>query len=354
MSTTMLAGQLDLATRDFAVEEVPIPEPGPGEVRVRVKAAGVCLSDVHLIDGSISPSFAQPEILDAGRLTLGHEVAGEIDVVGDGVIGTWAPGTRVVVESGKTCGRCTGCVRRRPCEQGLTLGVDYHGGWAEYLVVPEESVIAIPASLPFEQAAIIPDAVSTPYSAIVESGRVRPGQSVGIWGIGGLGAHAVAIARMVGAVPVIAVDPSPAARDRAMAYGADAALDPTDPSFVDRIGELTGGRGLEVAFDVAGHPAVRSQAVPLLAPGADLVLVGLTPEAITIDDSVLFTFLGRGVRGHLPGHADAVSELIALVGGGRLDLAPSVTARMPLADAATAVKHLEHKIGDPIRIVLEP
>lgn len=159
-----------------------------------------------------------------------------------------------------------------------TRGVDYDGGWAQYAIARHDTLVAIPDPLPFDQAAIIPDAVSTPYAAIVVSADVRPAQAVGIWGAGGLGAHGVRLARLAGAAPVIAVDPLAAARDRALDFGADLALDPADPGFAEAVAGATGGRGLDAAFDFAGVGAVRDQATGVLARGGVLVLVGLTPS----------------------------------------------------------------------------
>lgn len=345
---TMLAGRLHLDTQTFAVEEVPVPTPGIGEVLIEVRAAGVCLSDVHLIDGSIAPEFP------VGAVTLGHEVAGVIHALGPDLRGDWAPGMRVVLQPGQSCGQCASCVRRSPCRQPLTRGVDYDGGWAQYAIAREDTLAPIPDHLPFDQAAIIPDAVSTPYAAIIETGAVRPAQAVGIWGAGGLGAHGIRLARLVGAAPIIAVDPLPKARERARAFGADFAFDPTAPDFTDAVYRATGGRGLDVAFDFAGFPAVREQAASVLGPGGILVLAGLHPAPITLPDSTGFTSRSNQIRGHYGSGPDHVLQVIDLAAAGRIDLAPSVTAHIPLAEAADAVAQLEKKIGDPIRLVLIP
>ncbi|GHB32609.1 alcohol dehydrogenase [Streptomyces viridiviolaceus] len=352
--STMLAGRLHLDTRTFAVEEVPVPVPGPGEVLVEVRAAGVCLSDVHLIDGSLSPLFPVDAVRSSRAITLGHEVAGVVHTLGPDTRGTWTPGQRVVLQSGQACDTCEGCLRRSTCRQPLTLGVDYDGGWAEYVIARQENLVLIPDDLPFDQAAIIPDAVSTPYAAILETGVVRPAHAVGIWGAGGLGVHAVRIARMVGAAPIIVVDPLPTARERALAFGADIALDPASPDFAQAVGLATGGRGIQVAFDFAGVPAVRAQAISVLGPEGVLVLAGLTPEPITVDDSLGFCFQLNQIRGHYGSGPEHVEELVRLVSAGRIDLAPSVSARVPLAEAADAVSRLENKTGDPIRLVLTP
>ncbi|MFJ9732608.1 zinc-binding dehydrogenase [Streptomyces sp. NPDC101171] len=346
---TMLAGRFHLDSRKFAVEEVPIPVPGPGEVLIEVKAAGVCLSDVHLLDGSLVPLFATSD-----TVTVGHEVSGVIHTLGPDLKRGLTAGTRVALEAGKTCGTCAGCVRRRPCTQMLTAGIDYDGGWAEYVVVREDTVIPIPDSLPFDQAAIIPDAVSTPYAAVVGTAGVRPAQSVGVWGVGGVGAHNVRLARLVGAAPIIAVDPLPGARERALAFGADHALDPAAPDFADQVREATGGRGLDFAFDCAGVPAVRDQAASVLGMGGSLILVGITPKPLTIAEGLTFNYLQKQVRGHYGGSPESVSELVRLTAAGRLDLAPSITDHIPLVDAADAVSRLENKTGDPIRLILVP
>ncbi|MEV5662132.1 zinc-binding dehydrogenase [Streptomyces flaveolus] len=351
---TMQAGRLRLDTRTFAVEEVPIPVPGPGEVLVEVRAAGVCLSDVHLIDGSLSPFFPTDAVTEAGAVTLGHEVAGVVHTLGPDVKGGWTPGQRVVLQAGEACGDCGGCLRRMTCHRPLTRGLDYDGGWAQYTIAREGTLLPIPDDLPFDQAAIIPDAVSTPYAAIVGTGAVRPAQAVGIWGAGGLGAHAVRLARMVGAAPIIAIDPLPSARERALVFGADVALDPLAPGFAEAVREATAGRGLDVAFDFAGVGAARAQAASVLGPFGSLVLAGLTPEPVTIADSIGFCFNVNQVRGHYGSEPEHVEQLVGLASAGRIDLAPSITAHVPLAEAADAVARLEKKVGDPIRLVLTP
>jgi D-arabinose 1-dehydrogenase-like Zn-dependent alcohol dehydrogenase len=346
---TMLAGRFHLDSKKFVVEEVPIPAPGPGEVLVEVKAAGVCLSDVHLIDGSLVPLFAT-----ADTITVGHEVSGVIHTHGPGLRRDLAAGTRVTLEAGQSCDECTDCARRRPCTRMRTRGIDYDGGWAQYVIAREDTLIPIPDQLPFDQAAIIPDAVSTPYAAVVATAGVRPAQSVGVWGVGGVGAHNVRIARLVGAAPIIAVDPLPSARERALAFGADLALDPAADDFADQVHTATAGRGLDFAFDCAGVPAVREQAAAVLGQHGALILVGITPQPLTITEGLTFNYLAKQVRGHYGGFPESVSELVRLASTGRLDLAPSITDHVPLTEAADAIHRLERKTGDPIRLILVP
>ncbi|MDH6109489.1 D-arabinose 1-dehydrogenase-like Zn-dependent alcohol dehydrogenase [Kitasatospora sp. MAP12-15] len=333
----MLAGRLNIRTRVLSMEEVSTPHAGPGEVRIKVAAAGVCLSDVHLIEGSLTPLR-----LSGDTVTLGHENAGTIDEVGDGVTGL-AAGQRVLLRAGEPRG---GVV--------FTRGVDYDGGWAEYAVARADTVVPIPDSLPFEQACFIPDAVSTPWAAITTTAQTRPAQAVGVWGVGGLGAHAVQLLRLVGAAPIVAVDPLPAARERALAFGADIALDPADEQFAKAVANATGGTGLSVAFDFAGVPQVREQAIGCLGELGKLVLVGLSDQPITVTDGTRFSYLGQQILGHYGSRAEHIQQLVALAELGRLDLSRSVSEILPLAEAPEAVRRLASKQGNPIRIVLRP
>ncbi|WP_101255752.1 zinc-binding dehydrogenase [Streptomyces barkulensis] len=334
---TVLAGRLDVKTRAFSVEEVPTPRPGPGEVLVKVEAAGVCLSDVHLIDGTLTPLY-----LPGDTVTLGHEVAGVVAEPGAGVT-RWRPGQRVLLQAGEE-------------RDGVvwTRGVDYDGGWAEYAVAAESTLVRIPDELPFEQAAIIPDAVSTPWAAVTATARTEPARPAGVWGAGGLGAHGVQLLRLVGAAPIIAVDPLPEARERALAFGADLAFSPDDPELPARVRGETGGAGLAFAFDFAGVPAVREQAVRCLGPGGRLVLVGLTDQPLTITDGTAFSYFQQQVLGHYGSSDEHVVQLVELVRRHRLDFSRSVSGVLPLAEAREAVDRLLRKEGNPVRLILRP
>lgn len=333
----MLAGRLNVRTREFAVVEVPTPVPGPGQVRIKVGAAGVCLSDVHLIDGPLRPLY-----LGGDEVTLGHEVAGTVDLLGPDV-STWQVGQRVLLQAGELRG-----------ETVYTRGVDYDGGWAQYALARQDTLVAIGDDLPFEQACFIPDAVSTPWAAITATAEVVPAHSVGVWGAGGLGAHAIMLLRVVGASPIIAVDPLPTARERALAFGADLALDPSDPTLEQKITQATGGAGLSYAFDFAGVQAVREQAIHTLGRLGKLVLVGLTDKPVVIADGTRFSYLQQQVLGHYGSEPAHVQQLVTLINTGRVEFSRSVSEVLPLTDAPIAIDHLRNKVGNPIRIVLTP
>ena len=337
MNDTMTAVRFDVLSKALTVKSVPIPTPAAGHVLVKVEAAGVCLSDVHIAQGHIVPRRIR-----SGELTLGHEVSGTVAAVGaDG--GDWEIGQRVALQP--VIARADG---------NHTLGVDYDGGWAEYVSTPAGTLELIPDSMSFEVAAIIPDAVSTPWSAITSTAAVRAGETVGVWGVGGLGAHAIQLLRLVGAAPIVAVDPSAVARGRALRLGADTALDPMAAEFGDQLRTATGGHQLDVAFDFAGVSASHQQAFSALARHGRLVLVGLSSRPFTIEDSNTFSVFQQRVIGHFGLQTRDIPDLIRLESLGRLDLSGSISDILPLQDAAEAIRRLDQKVGDPIRLILRP
>ena len=327
----MKAGRITVSTRKFSVTDVPIPQPAPGEVRIKVGAAGVCLSDVHFLDGTLSPGY-----LKGDEVTLGHEVAGTIDELGEGVH-TFVKGDRVIVIAGE----------RNEKNQITTLGFDYDGGYAEYVVTKAALLVKIPDNLPFEEAAIIPDAVSTPWAAISSTAKIQKGESAAVFGVGGLGIHAVQLLKLIGASKVIAIDPRPEARHKALEIGADFAFDPADE-------ELKKHRGLNAAFDFAGVTPVRKQALSLLGEQGRLVIVGIANEPITIPNDMAFTYMRTQIFGHYGSEPVHTKELVEFIKQGKLHLSKSVSEVMPLDQAAKALEKLEKKIGNPIRIVLKP
>jgi len=345
--SSMVAARYQASDKSLKVMEVPIPEPGPAEVLVKVEACGICLSDVHLIDGSI-PAI-HPEVIP------GHESFGTVVTAGDMAAG-WQEGARVTLAGGKNCGECQNCKTGRmdECLSFQIMGFHYDGAWAEYIKVPFYTLAPVPEGIAPEQAAILADAVATPYAALKDRAKLQVGESVGLWGIGGLGTHAVQLARMMGAAVVIAIDPLASARARAIALGADAAIDPKTEDVQKRVYEITDGRRLDVAVDLVGANVVISQAVSCLGRNGRAVMVGLSLEPLALEPSLLFGVQSHAVLGHLGYQKRHLDELVRLLASGRLDLSASISDVMPLIEVNEGVRRLAEKDGDPVRLIVTP
>ncbi|HET7073749.1 MAG TPA: zinc-binding dehydrogenase [Mycobacterium sp.] len=347
MTPTMRAERFYADTKKIALEDVPIPQPGPGEVLVKVAFCGICHSDLSLINGTFP---AQAPVV-----TQGHEASGIIAEVGPDVSG-WAEGDRVVVAAGRPCQKCPNCRRGdvMNCLRIQLMAFAYDGAWAEYTVAQAAGLTRVPDNVPLEQAAILADAVSTPYGAVVRTGKVSVGESVAVWGVGGIGTHIVQLARLVGAVPVIAIDINPAVMDRALAVGADYSFDSRDDALRDKIAEITGGRLLDVAFDAVGLKATFEQALGCLTSAGRLVAVGMSAEAPTIGPTSMFGLTRKQVLGHLGYQNVDIETLAKLVSAGRLDLSRSISEIVALEDISLGIEKLERQDGNPIRILVKP
>jgi threonine dehydrogenase-like Zn-dependent dehydrogenase len=230
----------------------------------------------------------------------------------------------------------------------------YDGAWAEFTVALAAGLTRVPDNVPLEQAAILADAVSTPFGAVVHTGKVGIGESVGVWGVGGVGTHIVQLARLVGAAPIIALDINPVVRDRALELGADHAFDSRDPDVKAKIADLTGGRGLDVAFDAVGVKVTFEQALDCLTVGGRMVAVGMSAESPSVGPTSMFGLFQKKVLGHL-GYENADIETLAkLVSLGRLDLSRSISRVIGLEEIQAGIDALDHADGNPIRILVAP
>lgn len=343
----MKAARFYQAGTPLALEDIPRPDPGPGEVLVRVRACGICGSDIHIVYEGVTPTAFAP-------ITLGHEPAGEVAELGPGVQG-FALGNRVAVCPFIVCGKCRNCTdgRSQICLERKCIGIQAEGALAEYVVVPASNLVPLPDNVPFEQGAIITDAVATPFHALTVTGRLRAGETVAVFGCGGLGVHGVKLARLAGAALVIAVDVRGSALERAQAAGADLTLNAADVDVVEAIHQATGG-GVDLACELVGVNASISQAVDSVRIGGRAVVAGLGAEPITVSPPVKFVRQETALLGSYGFTVSETAELVGLVATGRLDIADSVSARFPLADINQALDSLHQKTNDPVRIVIEP
>jgi 2-desacetyl-2-hydroxyethyl bacteriochlorophyllide A dehydrogenase len=328
------------------VRDVPVPPVGDRDILVRVKAAGICHSDVHYRSGA-SPVGPLPQ-------TLGHEVAGVVESVGDQVSGL-AAGDRVCLHYLLTCGDCTFCTsgHEQFCPHGQMLGKHTDGGYAEFIVVPARSAVPLPDEIPFEQGAILMCSSATSFHALRKA-RLAAGETVAVFGAGGLGMSAIQLAHAFGALDVYAVDIDQAKLDLAASYGAipvnAASWDP-----VAEIRRLSGGRGVDVTLEVIGLKETMEQAVQSLAILGRAVLAGIADRPFQIDSYT--QLLGR--EAEVIGSSDHLLHemplLLELARRGSLDLSRVVARTVPLeAGPVNEVMDALAGFGGVVRTVITP
>ena len=292
---------------------------------VRVMAAGICHSDAHYRSGVGSTRHP---------LTLGHEVAGVVAAAAGTGVSSPRVGDRVCLHYLVTCGDCMDCRagREQFCATGQMIGKDRDGGFAELVCVPARNAHPLPDTIPFEQGAIMMCSSATALHALRKA-RVRTGETVAVFGVGGLGVSAVQLARALGASAVYAVDLNPAKLALAGRLGA-VPIDARSGDPVQAIRDATGGRGVDAALELIGSARTMEQAVQSLAPQGRAALAGLTQERLSV--APYRDVLGReaeiiGVSDHL---ASEIGELMQFVAQGALDLGQAVTRVVPLEAAA--------------------
>jgi alcohol dehydrogenase, propanol-preferring len=332
------------APEDVRIDTVPVPRPGAGEVLVRIRACGVCASDLHVVTGVTPHGPDLPQV-------LGHEPAGEIAAIG-AQVEDWMVGDRVALLAARPCGRCGYCLagRENLCLSVEVAGIDTHGAQAEFALADARYLAPIPADLPFEQAAIVTDAVATPYHAL-KRGGVGEGSTVAIFGLGGLGMHALLLAKLAGAAHVIGVDVDEVNLQRALDWGADEVVDASDGRPSRRIRELTEG-GVDRSFEFVGLAETLDQAVKSLRPGGRATIAGLSPAAISTVPIARFVAQETELVGAFGSTPQDLGELFDLIEEGRLDLGRSVTDVLAIDGFPDSLRRLETREGNPIRMVV--
>ncbi len=347
------------------VDDLEVAEPGPGQVRVRVQHCGLCHSDLGLIDGE-NPAMRLP-------LALGHEAAGVVESVGPGVgAGQLQVGDRVVLTPCPPCGACYWCVRGEHalCVQadailtstfadgstGLSRGgeVVYRGlgvgGFAEAALVHATGAVRIPGDVPTEIACVVGCAVQTGVGAVLNTAAVEPGASVLVMGAGGIGLSIVQGARLAGAAQIVVSDPVAERREVAGRLGATHVVDPSSEDVVTRSHEITGGIGVDYAFDAAGSAALVQAGIQAARKGGTIVLVGAVPihQPVTISPAALFGVQEKKLIGCILGSCNSqrdVPRFIALWRAGKLDLEGLISASYPLERINDALDELRARRG---------
>jgi propanol-preferring alcohol dehydrogenase len=342
----MRAVQLIEAGRLLELVELPIPEPGPRDVLVKVCAAGICHSDAHYRSGR-SPANPLP-------LTLGHEVAGIVAKTGRDV-SNLKEGDRVCIHYLATCGDCEYCLRGQEqfCRSGAMMGKHRNGGFADYVVMPGRSVFRLPEEVPFVQGAILMCSSATALHSLNQA-HLRPGETVAVFGIGGLGCSAIRLAQLMGAGMVFAVDIRPEKLELARELGA-ISVSATAGDPVREILRLTSGRGVDVALEMIGLPTTIRQAISCLAIRGRAALAGITEQSFEVwpyRELINKEAEIIGVSDHV---AQELPFLLETAKTGKLNLAKVVTRTVPLeAGAINEVLDNLDVSGKDIRVVVQP
>jgi D-arabinose 1-dehydrogenase-like Zn-dependent alcohol dehydrogenase len=327
-------------------QQIDVPTVGARDVLIRVRAAGICHSDAHYRAG-VSPVARLP-------MTLGHEVAGVIEAVGEAVT-KFQTGDRVCVHYLVSCGECEFCKAgtEQFCPAAEMIGKHRDGGYAEFIAVPQRSVFQLPAEIPFEQGAILMCSSATSLHALKKA-RLRAGETVAVFGVGGLGISAVQLAKNLGAAEVFAVDINPAKLSLAQSFGARP-VNARERDPVARLLEMTNQRGVDVALELVGSAMTMRQAVQSLATLGRGALVGLTQD--TFEVAPYRELLNKeaeiiGVSDHL---ASEIPVLLDLVCERKLDLSGNIIRTIPLEAPAinAALDGLEEFASD-VRTVVVP
>jgi alcohol dehydrogenase len=354
------------ASRPLQVLDLELDQPGPGELLVRIEAAGVCHSDLSVIDGS------RPRPVP---MVLGHEAAGVVEAVGAGVTDV-REGAHVVLAFVPSCGSCGACASGQPALCGAAAAANAEGrllgggrrfrtgdrelhhhlgvsGFAERTVVSRGSAVVVDDDVPFETAALFGCATLTGAGAVLNTARVRAGESVAVFGLGGVGLAAVMAAAVAGARPLVAIDPVPAKRELARELGATHAFGPDEA--VEAIRDVTRG-GARHTFEAVGHPRVLQAAYAAGCRGGTTVAMGLPAPTLELTLSAVSlvadarTLMGSYMGSSVPQRD--VPLFVDLWRSGRLPVERLHSGTLPLDDVNEAMDALA--AGEVVRQILRP
>jgi S-(hydroxymethyl)glutathione dehydrogenase/alcohol dehydrogenase len=346
--------------QNLSLENVTALTPGPRDVIVDVRASGVCHSDQAVID----------RMPGGNPMILGHEACGVVEWVG-GEVSRVRPGQRVIVALTPVCGRCWFCVRHEThlCEMGpevmarpraqradgsVANAMSGVGSFADVMTVDEASCIPVDTDLPADQLALIGCGFTTGFGAVINTAKVGPGSTVAVIGCGGVGTSAIQGARVAGASRIIAIDPVEMKRRSAVRFGATDEVDPNAADSVEQVKVLTGGRGVDFAFEAVGAEQLQTQALEMTRRGGTTVLVGVASRAAGLAlPTQRMVMEDRTVKGSYYGSAHVTRDFprfIELIETGRVDLGGMVTKHFSLEEVNQALTAMRD--GEVVRGVL--
>lgn len=331
--------------KGLIVEEVAVPDYSASEVLIKISACGICRTDLHYLHGT--PTFKKPPLI------LGHEISGVIEATGDAVKG-FEKNDRVLVPPVFSCGTCMFCRtgRNTICTNQIMVGNHRDGGFAEYIAVPANVIFKLPSDIPLQEGCIISDAISTPYHAITNRANIKAGETIAVFGCGGVGLATVYVASKMGA-NVIAIDIFDKKLEYAKKFGAFETLNAsTQPDVPKRIRKLTGG-GVDAAFEVIGNPKSIKSAYESVRWGGRVVVIGYTHEDVTINAGRLM-FREIELKGSLGCGLQDYPNLLNFISVTKFDVKALVTHTFSLSDIKKGFTLLEKGDESLIRAIAIP
>jgi S-(hydroxymethyl)glutathione dehydrogenase/alcohol dehydrogenase len=347
-----------LITREldqYAVEDITLDPPQAGELKIKMAATGVCHSDLSVINGTLP--LPKP-------MVLGHEGAGIVEQVGEGVTG-FAVGDHVVLSFTPACGVCHFCHSKQSqfCMANVPHGrmldgstrlrkgseelscMQFLGCMAEYAVVPAISAVKIDASVPLDKAALVGCGVMTGVGAAINTAKVTPGSSVAVFGCGGVGLSIIQGARLAGAATIIGVDLADNKLEMAKKFGATHVVNGGKADAVQSCKDLTGGIGPDFTFEAVGVPELMATAYNAVRRGGTVTVVGVgkLDQAVPFN-ALLLSMDGKTIKGSYYGDANIHSDfqrLLDLYGSGKLNLDDMVTTTYSIDEAPQAFLDME-------------
>ncbi len=350
MRAAVLFGEGDMRL----VDDYPVPEAGPGEVLIRVEACAICGSDPKIL------AHGWPNHPPYGEFIFGHEYAGAVAALGDGVT-EFEVGDRVVVEPHKGCGVCdncldglyTTCLNYGNVEKGHRhYGFSYNGGYAEYACNHINTVHRIPDEMSIEEATLTTTAATSLYG-VRQIGGIEAGETVVVSGPGPIGLMGVVMARLLGAGTIILTG----TRDERLAVGRDLGADVTvnvrEEDVVERIMELTGRIGADAVLECAGAAQAVVDAVEYAKKNGRIALVGLysEPAPLNVNKIVQWNMQVAGVKAE---GERSMDQALSLLSRRPVDLSPLITHMFPLSEIHDAFETLQRRLGGAIKVVVKP
>jgi threonine 3-dehydrogenase len=346
MPKTMLAVMKPEAKPGVEIRDVSIPQIGPTDVLVKVKVASICGTDLHIYNWD---RWAQGRIHPP--LIPGHEFCGEVVAYGNEVTSV-KEGDFVSAEMHVACGKCLQCRTGEAhiCQFVKIIGVDADGAFAEYVRIPESNIWKLDPAIPQEYASILDPLGNAVHTVLAGEIAAR---TVAITGCGPIGLFSIAVARAVGASTVFAVEVNQHRRRIAQQMKADFVLDPSKDDVTKIIMEQTGGLGVDVVLEMAGHPSAIRTAFDIVRRGGRISLLGLTSKPISLNFSEDIIFKGLTIQG-INGRRmyQTWYQMTALLKSGKLDLHPVITDRMAMSDFSKGMERLTS--GEASKILLYP